>query len=176
MRWFYFLLIVLIGTMVQTTLAQFLWVRTPVGWVGPEILAVVAVYFAFNARSGVDAALAGWILGFALDLTTSGEGMGLLSLLYAALSAGLFVVRRAFFRERMLSQMLTTLAFCLAAYQVWTLYVLVMAGLPLSSWPGRALQAAGLAGYTALVAPALFAALKRAGRAVIISPSDFGGR
>jgi len=81
-RWIYFLILVLLAVVVQTSVMPVIWFRTPLGYVGPELLAAVAVFVALHVRSRTEAALAGWTLGFAVDLTLSGPGMGVPSLLY----------------------------------------------------------------------------------------------
>ena len=65
MRWVYFLVAVLAALLAQTTIGLVLWFRTSLGWIGPELLATVAVFVALNVRSSTSAALAGWALGFA---------------------------------------------------------------------------------------------------------------
>jgi rod shape-determining protein MreD len=167
MRWGYFLLAVLAGVMVQTTVAQVLWFQTPVGWVGPEVLAMVAVFVALNVRSATDAALAGWTLGMAMDLTLSGEGMGLLGLLYAAVAAGMFHFRRAFFREKVLTQMLLSLGFCLMVYEAWTLYDLLLRAAPAAEYGRRGVQVLGLSAYTGVLAPMTYAGLRRVQRLLL---------
>jgi rod shape-determining protein MreD len=174
MRWVYFLILILLGVILQTTLVQLLWFQTALGWIGPELLAAVAVFVALNARNRTDAALAGWALGFGLDLTLSGPAMGLLPLLYAAAGAGLQHVREAFFRERAVTQMLLTFAFCAFVYEAWTLWdVLVGDGERLGR---RVLQALGLSAYTAVLAPLVYAALRRIDAVLLAMPVRRGKR
>jgi len=169
MRWVYFLILTLLGVIGQTTVVQMLWFRTPVGWIGPEILAAVAVFVALRVRATTDAALAGWTLGFAVDLTLSGTGMGLLGLLYAAATAGLHRIREGFFGERAITHMVLTFLFCSFVYQLWILYDgLIGAGSP----GGRgALQALGLSAYTAILAPLVCGALKPISRFLLAVPA-----
>jgi len=171
MRWIYFVILAAVGVICQTTLVQVIWLDTPVGWIGPELLAAAAVFFALSARGKLDAALAGWALGFGVELTLSGPGMGLLPLLYAGGCTGLQYIREAFFRERALAQAVLTLLFCAAVYELWTLYdVYLGAGGALGR---RALQALGLAAYTAVLAPLVCAGLGRIDR-LLLTPA--GGR
>ncbi len=176
MRWLPFLLAVLAGVILQTTVLQALWLPTPVGWIGPEVLAATAVFVALYARNGVEAALAGWILGMAVDLTLSGEGMGLLAILYAAATAGIFRIRRAFFREKVMTQMLLTAAFCLAVYGAWTGYELLLTSAPAADFWRRCVQTLGLSVYTALLAPLAHAAMKRMQRLLLAGPAPRNGR
>ena len=164
MRWFHFIFLVLVavvGIIVQTTVGQLLWFRTSVGWVGPELLAAVAVFMALRAHSRTDAALAGWVLGFAMDLTLSGQGFGLLALLYAAACWGIFRIREIFFRERLLTQTIMGFVFCVFVYELWTAYdVLVISGAG-GRYSHLALQVLGLSAYTAILTPLACAVLKR---------------
>ncbi len=176
MRWIYFLILTLGAVILQTTLVQVLWLRTRVGWVGPEVLAVVAVFVALRVRSAGEAALAGWTLGFALELTLSGPGMGLLPLLYAAAAAGLHRIRQAFFRDRAVTQMVLTFLFCAAVYHLWAFYD-VWAGPPAAGQLGRrTFQVVGLAAYTAVLAPLVCGALRRIDRFLLAGAPRRGGR
>ena len=170
MRWIPFLLVVFAALLLQTTLVQALWLPTRFGWMGPELLAAMAVFVALNVRSGSDAALAGWTLGMAIDLTLSGEGMGLLSLLYAAAAAGVWQVRRSFFREKILSQAILALGFCLVVYGVWSLFELLVGAHPAGDYGDRAMQVLGLAVYTAVVAPVVYGLLRRMHKLLLAGP------
>jgi len=160
MRWIYFICLILVGTVVQTSLVPVLWFRTPAGWVGPEILAAVAVFAGLYAPTVADAALAGWAVGLAVDLTLSGPGMGLLALLYAAGAAGVFAVREAFFRDRVVTRMLLGGLFCLFVYEIWTAYDVLVAGAG-GGFGRPALLALGLAAYTAVLTPAVCSLLRK---------------
>jgi hypothetical protein len=171
MRWIYFLVVVLLAVVIQMTVGQILWFRTSVGWIGPVFPAAVAVFAGLHARSGADAALAGWALGFGLDLTLSGEGMGLSALLYALAAGGVFKVREAFFRERILTQMVLGFAFCVLVYELWAAYVVALsAPAGVAFWPA-AVQALGLSAYTAVLTPLVCAPLRRLERFLLAAPS-----
>ena len=159
----------------QTTIVPPLWICTSVGFLGPEVMATLAVFMALRVRNWADAGLAGWVLGLAMDLTLSGEGLGLLSLLYAVGAIGLFSVRELFYRERVLTQVLLSLLFTLFVYQIWTIYQAAMYGSP-GGFGARAAQAAGLAVYTGLVAPIMFALYGRAQRLLLVEPAGRGRR
>ena len=174
MRWIYFLILTLLAVILQTTLVQVLWVRTPIGPVGPEILAAAAVFFALNARSATDAALAGWVLGFALDLTLSGPGMGLLPLLFAAAAWGLSRMREAIFKDRAPTQMVLTFLFCAFVYETWTAADVLLGQAGRSG--ARALQALGLSAYTGLLAPLVCGLLRRLERLLLTAPPSRSGR
>ena len=128
------------------------------------------MFAGLHARSGADAALAGWALGFGLDLTLSGEGMGLSALLYALAAGGVFKVREAFFREKIVTQMVLGFGFCLFVYEVWAAYAVLRAGGPVEYWRA-AVQALGLSAYTALMTPLVCAPLGRLERFLLVAPS-----
>ena len=159
-RWIYFLILVLLAVVVQTSVMPVIWFRTPLGYVGPELLAAVAVFVALHVRSRTEAALAGWTLGFAVDLTLSGPGMGVPSLLYMVASVGVYQVREAVFHERISLQFILGLLFCLFVYERWTLWGLVFGGVNRSAAGGQAVLAMGLAAYTAVLTPLVCRVLK----------------
>lgn len=166
MRWFYFLILVLLALIIQSGIAQVLWLRTSIGQVGPELLAAVAVFVALNVTNGTDAALAGWTLGMALDLTMSGEGMGLLAILYAGGAAGVFRVRGIFFREYAMTHAVLTFLLTAFAFETWMCFSLVTNSAAGSS--GRhLLQALAVAGYSAVLAPVVCRLLKPLGPLII---------
>jgi rod shape-determining protein MreD len=169
MRWIYFLILVWAAVILQTSVIQALWLPTSLGYVGPEMLACVAVFVSLRARRGTDAALAGWVLGFALDLTLSGRGVGLLALLYAAACAGIFSIREAFFSDRPMTQMILALVFCLFVYELWTAYD-ALTGEIGTGWWRAAVQAAGVAAYTAVLTPLVCGLLSRMQRLLILMP------
>ena len=164
MKWYHFIILVFVagvGVVVQSTAGQLLWFRTEFGWVGPELLAAVAVFIALYATSATDAALSGWILGFAVDLTVSGSSMGLLALLYAAGCWGIFHVREIFFRDRTMTQIIIGFIFCVFVYELWTVYDILVGGRASGGYFRPAFQALGLSIYTAVLTPPVCAVLKR---------------
>jgi len=169
-RWVYFILLTVAVIVVQTTVGQVLWVRTPVGLVGPVFPAMVAVFVTLSVRSGTDAALAAWVLGLSVDLTLSGRGMGLTALLYAAAAAGIFRVREAFFRDRVFPQMVLGFAFCLFVQGLWAAWAAAWSSGTVGF--GRLLvQALGVSAYTAALTPLACRALRRVGRWLAVVPS-----
>ena len=174
MRWIYFILVALAAVLVQTTVGQVLWIPTSLGWVHPVFPASVAVFVGLYARGATDAALAGWALGFAMDLTGSGGGMGLSALLYALAAAGLYRIRGAFFRERVVTQMLLGFLFCVFVHELWVAYDAAIFGA--GSHGRMAFQALGISAYTAVVTPPVFALLRRVERAIVAPPAAGGRR
>ncbi|MDY7009829.1 MAG: hypothetical protein SVV80_03665 [Planctomycetota bacterium] len=173
MRWYNFGILVFIaftGIVLQITVGQLLWFRTDVGWVGPELLAAVAVFLALYATNATDAALSGWILGFTVDLTISGPGMGLLALLYAAGCLGIFRIREVFYREKILTRIVIGFVFCAFVYELWTLYDVLVCRRASGGYFRPVLQAIGLAIYTALLTPLVCAVLGRLRRFLLPAP------
>ena len=174
MRWIYFLILVVFATILQTTLVQVLWFRTSLGTIGPELMAAIAVFMALNLRGSTDAALAGWTLGFALDLTLTGPTMGLLPILFAAACWGLNRVREAVFKDRAPTQMVLTFLFCAVVYELWSLVDLWRDGG--GAIGVRSLQTLLLAAYTGLLAPLVCGALRKIDRLLVAVPTGRGGR
>lgn len=169
MRWIYFVLLALAVLLVQTTIVRIIWIPTAVGDIAPVLPAAMAVFIAMFARSGIDAALAGWALGLALDMSLAGgEGMGLLALLFAAGAGAVYRIREALFCERTLTQALMGLAFCLFVLEAWVGYQVVFGDVPRADFAARALQALGVSVYTAVVTPPVCAALKRLRRVLFV--------
>lgn len=165
MRWFYYLILALLAVLLQSTVVQVLWFRTGSGWTGPDVVAAVAIFVGLSARTSLDAALAGWLAGMALDLTLTGGGMGLLGLLYAGACAAIVHLRHAMLRDKALTQFILGLLFCLFVYGPWMLYQQIIS--PASSLGSQALQVLGVALTTALLTPLVVAALKRVQRFLI---------
>ena len=171
MRWVYFLLITYAAVLVETTVGTVLWLPTPAGWIAPVLLAAMAVFVAMFARSRVDALLAAWTLGMAVDLTLSGPGMGLMALLFLAGAWGVFSLREAFFCERVATQIIMALLFCLFVFETWAVYQVLLGDLPGGQFGRLVLQAAGVSAYTAAVTPLICAALRRMQRVLMTFPS-----
>lgn len=167
MRWIYFLILAVATVVVQTTVGQVLWLPTPLGPIGPVFPAAVAVFVALYARSGLDAALAGWVLGFGLDLTLSGAGMGLPAILYALGAAGVFSVREAFFRDRMLTQAVLGMLFCVFAHELLVVGDAILAGSG-GAFGRRLVQVLAVSAYTAVLTPVVCALLRRIERLLIV--------
>ncbi len=168
MRWVYFLLIAIATILVQNTLVQVVWLPTPLGAVIPVLPAAVAVFVALFAPSAVDAALAGWALGIAADLTGSGPGMGMLGLLYAVAAAGIFRVRGAFFCDRALTQMIMAFVFCVFVYELWLVYQVLLGDIRGELFWGGTAVVLGSSLYTAALTP-LAGRLLRRGQRVIFA-------
>ena len=147
MRWLAFLIAVLLTITVQTALAP----RMRVGGVQPDFVLIVVVFFALYAP-GLDAVLAGWVLGLAADFQSI-ERFGLLAIGYALIALGIYAVRPYLFRRHPLAQVFVT---CIGGL---LLYGLLFAALQLESAVSGVRVAApwrvlfGVPLYSALVAP-----------------------
>ncbi|MGC9455419.1 MAG: hypothetical protein ACP5HU_11245 [Phycisphaerae bacterium] len=169
MRWVVLIILAYMLVLLQATLGDVLTVSdTPIGAVGPDLVAIAAVFLALHAPTFADAMLCGWMLGFAVDLSAAGgpggaTAVGPMALGYAFAAAVLFQMREAVFQERKATQMLLALLFCAIAHGLWiTLQSLLSFGEV--SWQryGRLwMQAGALAVYTALLSPLGYAAMKR---------------
>ncbi len=169
MKWVPFIILTYLVMLAQCTVGGvFAFSVQAIGIVGPDLTALVAVFMALHVRSSSHAALAGWVLGLAVDLTTVSAiggvtAVGPMPIAYAIAAAVVFQIREAFFHERMAPQIFLTLMFCLVAHGIW---VTLQAGLTFGgvSWAGyrrMLLQAAALAVYTAVLMPPAYIGLRR---------------
>jgi rod shape-determining protein MreD len=176
MRWVPFLILVYLVLLAQTTVGKVLtFQETTLGTVGPDLAAIVAVFLALRLREGVDLALAGWVLGLAVDLTTAGQAVGPMPLAYVVAGMAVLKMREAFFRERIPTQMLMALVFCLLAHGIWVTVETILAPAGGRSWGGyfqMLKQALALAIYTAVLMPLGRWVLSKLDRFVIVSPGQ----
>jgi rod shape-determining protein MreD len=161
MRWVPFIIFAYLFVLAQGTLGKLLTLeRLAIGPVGPDLTVLLCVFLALYARSAVEAMLAGWIVGFLLDLTSaggaaSGTRVGPMAVCFALCMWLIVQFREAIFRERAAPQMLTAGLFCLLAHAGWvTVQSLLSPGELLWSAYGRILvQVVISAVYTALLMP-----------------------
>jgi len=178
MRWIVLVLLIWLVVLVQTTLGRLATIEVAgVGTVGPDLLAGLAVFVALYARRATDAMIAAAAMGFALDLSTAGAGgsltvVGPMAIAYAAAARGVFAVREAFFRDRLSTRAVLTLALCLVAHGLWVTMQAVLAR-GAASWGEyvRMLAEAGLISlYSALVATATLSLFARLGDWLLVAP------
>ncbi len=159
-RWIPFIILAYLLTLLQTTVGGVLaWRSASLGPIGPDLLAIVVVYVALHASSGIDAMLAGWILGLCMDLTTGGGAggatvVGPMPIAYALGAASIYRVREAFFRDRPLPQ--AFLAFLLVALShiFWvSVQAMRVGGLGGGAYGEMVLQTLLVALYTAVLTP-----------------------
>ncbi|HOD80531.1 MAG: hypothetical protein BWX88_01404 [Planctomycetes bacterium ADurb.Bin126] len=181
MRWIPLFLLGYLLVLIQTSLGHVLSIQAPhLGVLSVDLLAILAVYVTLHARSALDAALAAWTLGLALDFTSSGgvsasTVIGPMALGYVLAGGLLYRIREAFFRERALTQATLTLFFCLLAHGFWVTAQALLA--EEMTWPayGRILaQAGALAFYTAAITPLVHYLLSLIERWFIATPAVRG--
>ena len=102
MRWLAFVIVGVVGVVLQTTLSP----RLAVAGVRPDWVLVLAVFFALHVR-GRDAIAAAWLLGLGADFQSI-ERFGLLSLVYALVAVGVYLVRDYLFRRHLLTHFFLT--------------------------------------------------------------------
>jgi rod shape-determining protein MreD len=174
MRWVPFLILVYLVLLVQTTVGKVLtFQETALGTIGPDLAAIVAVFLALRLREGVELALASWVLGLAVDLTTAGQVVGPMPLAYVAASMAVLKMREAFFRERIATRMLLALVFCVLAHGIWVTVETILAPAGARSWGfywQMLKQALALAIYTAALMPLGHWVLGKLDRFVFVSP------
>lgn len=166
MRWIPFVIASFVLVVVQSTAGRAVtFTMGSAGLVGPDLLAIFAVFIALNARFGVDAMIAAWTAGLMLDLTTAARvgsptAVGPMAIAYVAAAGVVFRVREAFFRDQLLPRMLLGLIFCLVAHGLWLTLQSARAGS--FEWYGPSLvTAVCAAAYTGVLTPFLCYALER---------------
>ncbi|MBP7936309.1 MAG: rod shape-determining protein MreD [Phycisphaerae bacterium] len=168
MRWLPFTILAVLALVLQTTVAQ--WVHIYSRDIWPNCMFILAVHYALWGP-WPDAAIAAWILGFAVDLQTisSGGGVGLYAFSFGGSAWIIMRIRHAFVRDHALTQVLVTLTFTLliellvGAYRqrgAWS-----RDGAAAVWWP-----AMGRAVYTSALAPYLHWPLVKLGRWTGLKP------
>jgi rod shape-determining protein MreD len=175
MRWVPLIIIAYLFALLQATLGKILTLdRLPIGPVGPDLLVLLAVFVALNVRSLADGMIAGWIIGFVIDLTTGGAAgditrIGPMAIAYALCVWMVFAMREAMFRDRPGPQIILAGLFCLLGHGLWaSVQALLASGATWASFGGLMLQVLLSAIYTALLMP-LMNFLLTPCRGVIIS-------
>lgn len=110
MHWIGFGVVLYCVTALQASLVPFISIQT----VRPDLLVIVAVHYCLAARP-VDAMLAAWFAGLAIDLTSSGyvgaSNVGVHALALGLIGFSIVKLRELTFRESIWTQ----LFFCFAA-------------------------------------------------------------
>ncbi len=176
MRWILFIILTLLVALAQITVVS----RIRISGLGmesvaPDLLAIVAVFVALHAASAVDVMLAAWVLGCVLDLVAVGgpggvTALGPMSLVYALAAGGLYRIRGAFFRDRILAQVVLGFLFCVMVHGAWVTFQLLLAGRWVT-YPAMLLHAAAISVYTALLTPLGYAGLRRCRRLFMSAPA-----
>jgi rod shape-determining protein MreD len=156
MRWIPLLIVAWVLSLLQMTLGRVVTVEgLSIGPFGPDVLVVLAVLISLQVRSADQAALAGALLGFLVDLTTAGgltapSRVGPMAIGYAVAALLVFSLRDAIFRDRLGPQMILAFAFCLIAHGLWVTIQSVLApGLGWHEWARMLLQVLASSACTA---------------------------
>ncbi len=179
MRWIPFVILAYLVLLAQTTLGQLLaFTVRSVGTVVPDMAAVLAVFVALYVRTSLDAMIAGWILGFFVDLLAGGPGgtvsaVGPMAIAYSLAGGLVFSLRDAFFRERASARLILTLIFCILAHVMWVTMqsILAMSIMTWGDYSRLLLQACLLGVYTSVIAPLLCVLFDRTRGLLISTPS-----
>ena len=185
MRWVPLAILTYVLALGQTTLGGMIEINlTKIGPIRPDVLAIVAVYAALHVYSVVDAMLVAWMLGLVVDLST-GAGtadstvVGPMALAYALAAGGVYKIRGAVFREKVVTQCAMTVVFCVLAHWLWITaqWTLAFEGTTTGGYVLMLVQAVLAGLYSALLAPVVHVGLHAFRRWIIIMPSgEFGRR
>jgi len=185
MRWIPLAIVTYVLALGQTTLGGMVDIHVAkIGPVRPDVLAIVAVYVALHVHGMVDAMLAAWVLGLVVDLTT-GAGtsdstvVGPMALAYALAASGVYKVRGAVFRDKVVTQCTMTVVFCIVAHWLWITaqWILAFEGTTAGGYVLMLVQGVLVALYTAALAPVGHFGLRAMRRWIIVAPSgEFGRR
>lgn len=177
MRWVFFCILAAAFMLVQITLVRVVVVRTDqFGLVGPDLLVLLAVTIAVSVRSSLDAMLAAWVLGFLLDITTSGGPggqtvIGPMAISYTVAAFFIFRIREAFFRERWSIQALFAAVFCLATQWLWlTAQSLLTGDVGMSAYLAMLFKAVLVSLYTGLAMILLSPVVSWCNQLLIVTP------
>jgi len=102
MQWLAFIIIAVLGVLLQTTVSP----RVAVFGVRPDWVLVLVVFFALHVR-GREAIAAAWMLGLLADFQSI-ERFGLLSLVYALAAGSVYLIRDYLFRRHPLTHLVLT--------------------------------------------------------------------
>ncbi len=180
MRWIPLVILTYVVTLAQTSLVGIIDIDVPtVGVIRPELLIIVVVFAALHVRDAVDAMLTGWVLGLALDVTTgagasTSTAVGPMALAYALAAGAVYKIRGAVFREKVVTQCVMTVVFCVLAHWAWITaqWLLVFRGTTARGYLLMLVQASLVSLYTAALAPVGHAGLRAARRWIIALPAS----
>ncbi len=167
-----FIILVIIAVICQITIGDMFTFSTGgIGRIGPDLLAIVALFVVLHVRESMDAVLAAWMAGMVLDVTAGGtSSIGPMAIGYAAAAAVLFSLREVFFSQWMVTQGFLAVLFCLIAHGIW-----VTAQVTLNNgwwaYGTMLVQMLALAVYTGLITPIVHAGLARIQKWFLIAPA-----
>lgn len=169
MRWIPFLLLVYVTVIVQATVGAVF--SIPVGSLVLRIdfMAALAVAVALRVRSGTDAILVGWVIGFALDVASPDWPTGLWAMSFALAGGMVYRIREAVFGENPFTQVLMGFLFYLCASVLGLLFIRLR--VPERSHLGRDLATALLVAIcTAAVSPVVCRLVGRVAPWILVQP------
>jgi rod shape-determining protein MreD len=161
MRWVPFIIVAYLAAVLQASLGRILVIeRLGFGPIGPDVMAMVAIFVALWVRSGAEVIVAVWTLGMLVDLTT-GSGVGVttvvgpMTIAYSAAAGLLLRIREGLFRERALPQMIVAALFVVLAHTIWALLqaMLGRGAVSFATFGRTMLQIVASAVYTAILMP-----------------------
>ncbi len=168
MRWSGLIIFALAVVLIQATVGRAASFSVAgLGTVMPDLMAVLVVFIALNARSGLDVMLVGGVLGFAVDLAAGGATpVGPMAIAYALAARAVYSIREAFFHERLMTRAILTLIFCMLAHWMWVTMQSLLAASTMSwrTYWLMGLQATLGAVFTAIISPPIFMGLSRVRR------------
>jgi cell shape-determining protein MreD len=177
-RWIFIILLAYAAVLLQTTLVGMVTFNTEaLGAIGPDMVAIVAVFLAMHGRQLADVMIAAWLLGMGLDLTVSGgfgstTVVGPMGIGYALAAAAIYQIREVLFRDWLVTQAVLTLLFCLLAHGLWLVWQSLAAqAVTWGAFGELLLQALLVSIYSALLAP-IGHLMLRPLRSVLIAPGQ----
>ncbi|MEE8168916.1 MAG: rod shape-determining protein MreD [Phycisphaerae bacterium] len=151
MRWALFAVVLYVVVVVQTALVPFIEVQS----VRPDLLVLLAVYLALAAPTA-EALLAGWIIGFAVDLNSlsfaPASNVGAFALVYGMTVLVIVQLRRFTFRDHGVTYFMSVFAAALAIHAAVNAHTLYVTGQS-DRWIDALAISTGTAFYTALISP-----------------------
>jgi rod shape-determining protein MreD len=127
LRWISFVILLVVVTALQKTVAPFIAVHT----IRPDFMVIVAVHYALAARP-YDALLACWCVGLAIDLTslsyTGAPNVGLYAMSLGLIGFVIVKLRDLTFRESTMTQLFFTFATKLLLCLMAGAYMLYVTG------------------------------------------------
>ncbi|MBN2563254.1 MAG: rod shape-determining protein MreD [Phycisphaerae bacterium] len=159
MHWIAFVILLLVVTVLQESVAPFIAVHT----IRPDLMVILAVHYALAART-YDALLACWFIGLVIDLTSSsfavGPNVGLYALSFGLVGLVIVRLRDLTFRESIVTQLFFTFAAKVIVSLLAGVYMLYVVHAP-SRFGEILLTGIYAAVYTAVLAPYGHWALRR---------------
>jgi hypothetical protein len=183
MRWIAFTIVAYCLVVAQTSIAQMIsFSAFGLGDVGPDLLAIFAVFLAMYVRESIDMMLAAWILGMMVDLTADspfgGPGrpgvIGPMAIAFVLAARVIFSLREALFRDRLATKAIMGMLFAFGAHWFWITSQAILSGGE-ATWGQYwrlMLEALAVGAYTAILTPILFVPLGKIKRLLVPLPSS----